>query len=290
MTNVPSFVNYLTIDVEEYYHVSAFEGVVSHDEWPGLESRVEKTTEKILQILSERGVKATFFVVGWVAERHPQLVREIVADGHEIGCHSYLHRRIYTLDQEEFREDTRKAKSILEDIGGRPVFGYRAPTYSITKNSLWALDILQELGFLYDSSVFPIRHDMYGIPGAPRFSFVWPLSKDGSVISNRSNLESLREYPLSTALFFGCKIPVAGGGYFRLFPYWFIKSALRRINHSEGRPFIFYLHPWEVDPGQPRFTNASALSRFRHYNNLDKTEERFRKLLADFSFGPIPSP
>ena len=263
--------NYLTIDVEDYYQVSALEGVVRPEDWPAQESRVEKNTGKILQLLAEYGVKATFFIVGWVAERYPQLVRDIVAGGHEIGCHSYLHRRIYNLTRDEFRDDTRKAKAILEDASGRPVLGYRAPTYSITKRSLWALDILQELGFRYDSSIFPIRHDMYGIPDAPRFPY--------KLLGNE-----MMEYPISTSIFLGRKIPVSGGGYFRFFPYWFTKAALGRINDKERQPFVFYLHPWEIDPGQPRFANASALSRFRHYNNLHKTECRFRRLIKDFEF------
>jgi len=242
--------NYLSIDVEDYFQVSAFEGVIRPEDWSGRESRVERNTEKILQIFAERGIKAIFFVVGWIAERHQQLVRDIVAASHEIGCHSYLHRRIYNLAPEEFREDTKKAKAILEEQSGRPVLGYRAPTYSITKKSLWALDILQELGFNYDSSIFPIHHDMYGIPDAPRFPYKLPD-------------HDLMEYPISTAIFFGRKVPVARGGYFRLFSYWFTRLALRSINEDEGKPFIFYLHPWEMDPGQPRFTHASALSRFR---------------------------
>lgn len=274
MLTPTAITNYLSIDVEDYFQVSAFEGVARPEDWHGQESRVEKNTGKILQLLAERGIKATFFVVGWVAERYPQLVKDIATGGHEIGCHSYLHRRIYTLTKEEFREDTRKAKMILEEISGQSVFGYRAPTYSITKKSLWALAILHELGFRYDSSIFPIHHDMYGIPDAPRFPYALPE-------------HDMMEYPISTALFLGRKIPVAGGGYFRLFPYWFSRAALRRINNREGAPFIFYLHPWEVDPDQPRFTHASALSRFRHYNNLHKTEERFKKLLNDFTFGPI---
>lgn len=274
MRNMATITNYLTIDVEDYFQVSAFEGVVRPEDWPGQESRVERNTGKILHLLSAHGIKATFFVVGWVAERHPQLVRDIVERGHEIGCHSYLHRRIYNLSMEEFRADTRKAKEILEEVSGRPVLGYRAPTYSITQKSLWALDILQELGFRYDSSIFPIRHDMYGIPDAPRYPYKLPD-------------HDMMEYPISTALLLGRRIPVSGGGYFRIFPYWFTKFALRTINNNEGSPFIFYLHPWEVDPGQPRFMHASVLSRFRHYNNLHKTEYRLGKLLKDFDFGPI---
>jgi polysaccharide deacetylase family protein (PEP-CTERM system associated) len=266
--------NYLTIDVEDYFQVSAFDNVVRPEEWAACESRVERNTRKILVILAEQNIRATFFIVGWVAERFPALVQEIDRAGHEIGCHSYLHRRIYTLTPEQFHEDTKQAKDILESIIGKKVAGYRAPSYSITNQSLWALDILQEAGFQYDSSIFPMRHDLYGIPDAPRFPYRLP--------------NGLQEYPISTAMMMGRKIPVAGGGYFRLFPYWFTKRALSGVNAQEKQPFVFYLHPWEIDPDQPRMKNASWLSRFRHYNNLEKTEARLNRLLGDFAFGPIP--
>jgi len=279
MTHDPSAIshqltNYLTIDVEDYFQVAAFEDIITSAAWSSMECRVERNTASILDILGKQGVRATFFVVGWIAERYPALVREISRQGHEIGCHSYLHRKIYDLTPEEFREDTRRAKNILEDITGRSVPGYRAPSYSITKKSLWALDILEELGFKYDSSIFPIYHDNYGIPDAPRFEYKLP---------NRA----MMEYPISTALLLGRKIPVAGGGYFRLFPYWFTKFALKKINTDERNPFVFYLHPWEIDPDQPRFNHARKLSKFRHYNNLHKTRQRLERLLNDFSFGPM---
>ncbi|OGR06323.1 MAG: polysaccharide deacetylase [Deltaproteobacteria bacterium RIFOXYD12_FULL_50_9] len=267
-------INYLTIDVEDYFQVSAFDGLIRIEDWDSCELRVERNTHNILKILAEKGIRATFFIVGWVAERLPALIREIDKAGHEIGCHSYLHRRIYTLTPDQFQQDTRKAKDILENIIGKKVRGYRAPSYSITKQSLWALDILEKLGFEYDSSIFPIRHDFYGIPDSPRFPY--------KLVDHE-----LLEYPISTAVFGGVKLPVAGGGYFRLFPYWFTKMALQRINEQEEKPFMFYLHPWEIDPGQPRMQKASRLSRFRHYNNLDKTEERLHRLLGDFAFGPI---
>ncbi|MBW2109598.1 MAG: DUF3473 domain-containing protein [Deltaproteobacteria bacterium] len=333
-------VNYLTIDVEDYFQVSAFESVAPQKQWDTYESRVSKNTCRLLDFLdsvsptpNDQSVKqpsidtnranrmgdyarqeielqalnqrnhrsqpknrATFFVVGWIAERHPDLIKEIVARGHEIGCHGYLHRRIYVIGPEEFRKDTIKAKEILEDLTGKPVLGYRAPTYSITKKSLWALTILAELGFTYDSSIFPICHDMYGMPDAPRFPFVWGLNGDSpsmlknheSQISN-SEMRSLVEYPISTAKIFGQRIPIAGGGYFRLFPYWFTKWALKKINNSERQPFLFYLHPWEIDPEQPRFRTARVLSKFRHYNNLHKTMGHFKRLLRDFSFVSINS-
>lgn len=266
--------NYLTIDVEDYFQVSAFEKIVSVENWGAYESRVSRNTDRILDILEKHNTHATFFVVGWVAERYPELVKEIKKAGHEIGCHSYLHRRVYTLSPAEFKEDTDKAKKILEDILGEAIFGYRAPSYSITNKSLWALDILEELGFTYDSSIFPIYHDNYGIPDSPRFEYVLPGGK-------------LKEYPISTVRYFRKNLPVSGGGYFRLFPYSFSRNKLKSINESERKPFMFYLHPWEIDPTQPRMQNAGLLSRFRHYNNLDKTTLRFARLLGDFSFGPI---
>ena len=265
--------NYLTIDVEDYFQVSAFEDIINPGDWDTMEQRVVRNTEKVLELLARHNTKATFFIVGWIADRFPQLVQTIHNQGHPIGCHSYWHRKVYDLTPETFREDTRKVKSILEDITGQPVLGYRAPSYSITAKSLWALDILVELGFTYDSSIFPICHDIYGMPGAPRFAYQHP--------------NGLLEYPISTARFFGRSIPVSGGGYFRLFPYWFSRYALRIINEKEGKPFIFYLHPWELDPDQPRMHQARILSRFRHYNQLQRTTGRFAQLLQDFRFAPL---
>ena len=229
----------------------------------------------ILHILKKHDVHATFFVVGWIAEKHPEIVHAIAANGHEIGCHSYWHRKIYDLTPEAFREDTLRAKAVLERLSNKKVTAYRAPSYSITKKSLWALDILKETGFTTDSSIFPIRHDLYGIPDAPRFRYT--LSRHG-----------IEEFPISTAVIFGRRVPVSGGGYFRLFPYWFTKLALKSINQKEKQPFVFYLHPWEIDPEQPRFKNARLFSKFRHYNNLDKTRIRFERLLNDFQFIPLP--
>ncbi len=269
-----SIANYLTIDVEDYFQVSAFENAVDAGQWSLFECRVEQNTRKILDLCIKHEIHATFFVTGWIAERYPGLVCEIDQNGHEIGCHSYWHRRVYELTPEEFRDDTRRTKDILEDIISKPVLGYRAPSYSITGKSLWALDILKELGFTYDSSIFPVFHDTYGIPNAPRFEY-------------RLERQDMMEYPLSTLRVTGYNLPIAGGGYFRLFPYWFTRAALTRINRSEQKPFIFYLHPWELDPNQPRIANISWKSRFRHYNNLYKTEARLERLLGDFSFIPI---
>jgi polysaccharide deacetylase family protein (PEP-CTERM system associated) len=267
--------NYLTIDVEDYYHVSAFENVIRFEDWDNYESRVVNNTKKLLEMLSGAGeIKATFFILGWVAEKHPEIVKEIDTNGHEIACHSYRHRLVYNMSPEEFRNDLLKAKKILEDIIGKKIKGYRAPSYSITKKSIWAFDILAELGFEYDSSIFPINHDFYGIPNAPRFKY-------------KLSGHDLVEYPISTYKLFGFNIPVSGGGYFRLLPYCFTRIALNKINTNERQPFVFYIHPWEIDPEQPRVKNIVTLSRFRHYFNQDKTEFRFKQLLNDFNFGRI---
>ncbi len=244
--------NYLTIDVEDYFHVSAFENKIRFEEWGNYESRVVNNTRKILEMLSEAGeIKATFFILGWVAEEHPDIVKEIDASGHEIACHGYQHRLVYNMTQDEFRSDLIKAKDILENITGGKVVGYRAPSFSITKRTTWAFAILEDLGFEYDSSVFPINHDNYGITDAPRFQYKVPEKK-------------LVEFPISTTKMIGLNVPVSGGGYFRLFPYWFTKMNLKKINNNENKPFIFYLHPWEIDPEQPRISGATALSKFRH--------------------------
>ena len=274
--HVHTIKNYLTIDVEDYFQVAAFEKVISPDAWDTYECRVVQNTDRILALLAEYGVKATFFITGWIAERYPDLALEIDRQGHEVACHSYWHRKVYDLTPEEFKKDTRKAKIILEQIIDKPVLGYRAPSYSITKQSLWALDILSELGFTYDSSIFPVYHDNYGIPDAPRFAY-------------RLEEQDMMEYPISTVQLPGIKLPIAGGGYFRLFPYWFTRMALQRINIREHKPFIFYFHPWEVDPEQPCIENAGPKSKFRHYLNLDKTLNRLKCLLTNFTFVPIPS-
>lgn len=262
--------------MEEHFQVAAFDTIISPSTWERYPSRVAQNTHLILDLLDQHQTKATFFIVGWTAERHPQLVKEVARRGHDIGCHSYLHQKIYNLSPAEFFADTAKAKEILEQITGSAITAYRAPSYSITRKSLWALDILEDLGFKYDSSIFPIHHDNYGIPDAPRFQYT-------------HENKNLVEYPISTAKFFGRNIPVAGGGYFRLFPYWLTKKLLQTINQKESEPFIFYLHPWEVDPDQQRIKHAKLLSKFRHYNNLRKTATRLERLLTDFKFSPITS-
>jgi polysaccharide deacetylase family protein (PEP-CTERM system associated) len=268
--------NALTIDVEDYYHVSAFEAVVPFADWERYESRVEKNTHRILDLLDAYTTKATFFVLGWVAERHPGLIRTLVARGHEVASHGYAHRRVYTQTPEQFRTETQRSKCLLEDTLGQPIRGYRAASYSITAQSLWALDVLKEEGFVYDSSIFPIRHDLYGIPSHPRFCSLLPGPSSASLV----------EFPLSTLRFGGTNFPIAGGGYLRLFPYAYTRWGIRYLNRQEDQPAVVYLHPWELDPEQPRLP-AGRLSRFRHYTNLHRMEERFVRLLQDFSFGPM---
>jgi polysaccharide deacetylase family protein (PEP-CTERM system associated) len=268
--------NALTIDVEDYYHVSGFESVIRFEDWGHYESRVERNTLRLLDLLDAHHTKATFFVLGWVAARFPHLVRTIHERGHEVGSHGYAHQRIYTQTPEQFRQETRRSMRILEDATGRPIYGYRAASYSITKESLWALQILQEEGFTYDSSIFPIHHDRYGIPGYQRFCHVL----------NGSREKGLLEFPISTVRLAGSNIPIAGGGYLRLFPYTFIRWGIRHINAKEDQPALVYLHPWEIDPEQPRIP-ANALSRFRQYVHLEKTEGRLIHLLQDFTFGTM---
>jgi polysaccharide deacetylase family protein (PEP-CTERM system associated) len=265
----------MTVDVEEYFHVSVFDGVVPRERWPSMESRVQANTGRLLDLFDEFAVKGTFFVLGCVAERYPSLVRTIVAGGHELASHGYAHRLIYNQTPDEFRQDVRHAKSLLEDTGGVEVRGYRAPSFSVTERSMWALDVLLEEHYRYDASIFPIRHDRYGIPGAPR----WPhhVHRAGGRIY---------EVPGSTIRVGGTNLPVAGGGYFRLMPYAWTRWGLARVNQHEKQPAVFYLHPWEIDPQQPRLS-ASALGRFRHYTNLHKTESRLRSLMRDFRFAPL---
>jgi polysaccharide deacetylase family protein (PEP-CTERM system associated) len=269
-------VNAFTIDVEDYFQVAALSSAVSRESWPTREYRVEGNTERLLNLLAEKGVRGTFFVLGWVAERSPGLVKRIAAAGHEIACHGFSHQLIYRQSPEEFREETTRAKRYLEDAVGQAVLGYRAASFSITRESLWALDVLIDLGFEYDSSIFPIRHDRYGIPGAS--------PELGKIVA--PSQRTLVEFPMSAATFFGVQVPVSGGGYFRILPYWLSRAGLRQINERAGRPFTFYLHPWEVDPGQPR-VKVGAFSRFRHYTNLHRCEGRLRRVLGDFAFASM---
>jgi polysaccharide deacetylase family protein (PEP-CTERM system associated) len=267
--------NAFTIDVEDYFHVSALAPAIPRDRWSEMEYRCENNVARLLAMLDERGVRGTFFILGWVAERSPQLIRDIASAGHEIACHGWSHELIYKQTPEVFRAETRRSKLLLEDLIGARVDGYRAASFSIVKSSLWAVDILIELGFAYDSSVFPVRHDRYGIPEAPRAPYLLEAPSGGTLL----------EFPMSVASVGGLSLPVSGGGYFRIFPYWVNKAGLSQINRS-GRPFVFYLHPWEIDADQPR-VNAGLLSTFRHYTNLGRCERRLRQLLADFRFGTM---
>lgn len=271
-----TLINALTVDVEDYFHVSAFSKHIDRNDWDRYSCRVEANTRALLEMFGQAGVRSTFFVLGWVAERYPALVREIAADGHEIACHGYSHELVYRQTPAVFRDESRRSKEILEGIVQRPVRGYRAASYSIIAQSTWALDTLAELGFEYDSSIFPVHHDRYGMPDARREPHVLKTPAGHSLV----------EFPLSTFQIGRYRLPISGGGYFRLFPYGFTRYALRQINAKEQLPFIFYLHPWEIDPQQPRI-QASLLSRFRHYQNLDRCQQRLVRLLGDFAFDTV---
>lgn len=267
--------NALTIDVEDYFHVAAFEKYIDPDDWDNYPLRVVDNTLRILDLLDEHSIKATFFVLGWVAERSPSLIKEIDRRGHEIACHGYGHQLIYRIGPERFREDIRRSKMLLEDICSRKVEGYRAPSFSITNDSIWAFDILIEEGFTYDSSVFPVMHDIYGIEGAKCFQH--------EVITDSG---TIREFPLSTIKIAGYRFPVAGGGYLRLYPLWLTQKAISHINTNEKQSAVVYFHPWEIDPDQPRI-KAGLKSSFRHYVNLDKTMGKINYLLKKLKFAPM---
>jgi polysaccharide deacetylase family protein (PEP-CTERM system associated) len=273
---VSSVLNALTFDVEDYFQVSALASAVDRAKWAEMPQRVVRNTHALYELLARTNTRATFFFLGWVVDRHPELVREAVAAGHEAACHGYSHQLIYNQTPQVFREETLRSKQLIEDQAQRPVLGYRAASYSITRKSLWALDILADAGFTYDSSIFPVRHDRYGIPDAPRAPHV--LTAPGG--------KKLVEFPPSTTDIAGYRLPVAGGGYFRIFPYAVTKWAVKRVN-AEGLPFNFYLHPWEIDPGQPRVPTRSRLSRFRHYTNLDVCMARLTDLIGRYRFGTM---
>jgi len=264
--------NALTVDVEEYFQVAAFERTIIRDSWDTVESRVEFSCGRVLDLFDAQGVRGTFFVLGWIAERHPGLVRRIVKDGHELASHGYDHTRVHNFTPEQFRADVVRTKAVLEDIGGVQVRGYRAPSYSINAKNLWALDVLQETGHAYSSSIYPIRHDLYGMPDAPRFPF-------------RFRPDGILEIPVTTVRMGGRNYPCGGGGYFRLLPYGAFRWMLARVNEQDRQSGLFYFHPWEVDPGQPRVKGAPLKSRFRHYLNLESMATRLERLLGDFSWG-----
>lgn len=267
--------NALTIDLEDYYQVSAFSDRISPAQWKGNISRVEENTDRLLDLFARHGWRATFFTLGWVAKEHPQVVRKVAAAGHEIACHSLLHRRVYEMAPAEFREDTLSAKRLLEDCCGASVRGYRAPSFSICRGCNWAFDVLAECGFSYDSSVFPVRHPNYGVPDAPLSPFVVQTSSGPLV-----------EFPMTTLAYGGIRSPLAGGAYFRLLPYWFTRWGIRYLNDVEGRAACLYLHPWELDPQQPRLS-AGFTARLRHYVGIAGVQRKLSRLLTDFTFQPM---
>ena len=269
--------NAFTVDVEDYYQVGVFQERLKHEEWTGFESRVERNLDVICEILERRGVKATFFVLGWLAERHPKAMRALADAGHEIGSHGYAHRPIWTMTPEEFRADLVRSLDAVGTATGRRPDLYRAPCFSIVPRTLWALDVLADAGVRFDSSIFPVNHPEYGIPGAERN--VHRIRTPGG--------RTIWEFPMTTGRVMGKNVAFCGGGYFRLLPYWLVRKGLAKAEKT-GHPFVFYMHPWEIDPDQPRLDDrAGRLGRFRHYVNLAKTRGRLEKLVADFRLGTM---
>ena len=265
--------NAMSVDVEDYFQVSAFESCINRDDWDTFPVRIEQNIARILVLFKQHRVIATFFILGWIAERYPQLVREIASAGHEIASHGYAHQRATFQTNAEFRQDIRSAKQLLEDLTGAQVTGYRAPSYSINQSNLWAHDEIEQAGYLYSSSIYPVKHDLYGFPSAPRHIF--------------SCRENLQEIPVSTLSLAGRNWPIGGGGYFRFYPYCLSRWAINRVNRQEGKPVIFYFHPWEIDTQQPKQTQAGLKSKFRHYLNMHKMHGRIDRLLGDFSWGRV---
>lgn len=265
--------NALTIDVEDYFQVSAFDSIISRADWNGIAPRVEANTDRLLQLFSDTGAKATFFTLGWVAQRFPGLMRRIIEQGHELASHGMMHYRASEQSPDTFRKDVGDTKKMLEDLGGSAIIGYRAPSFSITTQNTWVYDVLAELGYEYSSSVYPVKHDHYGIPDAPRNQY--------------KPHPSIIEIPMSTLPVMGKNIPVSGGGFFRLYPYPFTRWAISRINKQDNMPYMFYLHPWEIDPAQPRQTQIPFKTRFRHYLNLKRVEPRLHSMLNDFQWSSV---
>jgi len=271
MSTHPPIVNALTIDVEDYFQVSAMAPYIDRGDWDQRECRVERNIDRILQLLAAHDTRATFFTLGWVAERYPDMVRRIVREGHELASHGYGHQRVTDLSEPEFYDDIHRAKGLLEDIGGQPVLGYRAPSFSIGANNLWALDTLLRAGYRYSSSIYPVQHDHYGMPDAPRFAY--------------AAREGLLEVPPTTMRVFKRNLPSSGGGYFRLLPYSVSRWMLQQVNRRDAQSAIFYFHPWEIDADQPRVPGINLKTRFRHYVNIGRTEQRLSRLLKDFHWG-----
>lgn len=264
--------NAMSVDVEDYFQVSAFEPYVARDDWDRRECRVERNVDRILELFDGHGVKSTFFTLGWIAERYPAMVRRMVDEGHEVASHGWSHVRVTQQDQEAFKKDVVQTKALLEDVTGREVIGYRAASYSIGAGNLWALDVLKATGHKYSSSIYPIKHDLYGMPDAPRFAFQ-PFD------------DEFFEFPVTTVNVGGKNLPCGGGGWFRLVPYAGMRWAIRRVNREDRQAAIFYFHPWEIDPQQPRQEGLDSKTRFRHYLNLDRMASRLDRLLGDFAWG-----
>ncbi|MFO6447448.1 XrtA system polysaccharide deacetylase [Erythrobacter sp. NE805] len=266
-------VNGLSVDVEDWFQVGAFEKVIARGEWDAIKTRVEDNVARVIDLFAEAEVRATFFTLGWVAKRHPAMIRRIAEAGHELASHGYDHARVFTFSPREFAEDIRKARAIIEDCGGQAVTGYRAPSFSIDHRTPWAFEVLAEHGYAYSSSVAPVVHDHYGWPEAPRFAFR-PLAAS-----------PLIEIPVTTAMLGSRRVAAGGGGFFRVLPYAFSRWAIRQVNRVEGRPAVFYFHPWEVDPDQPRVAHAPMRSRLRHYTGLSKMAGKLRELVHEFRWG-----
>ena len=260
--------NALTIDVEDYFQVSAFSNIINKKNWDEKECRIEKNIDNIISILDLKKIKATFFTLGWIAERYPSMIKKILMEGHELASHGYAHEKVSEISKSDFYQDVTRAKGILEDIGGKQINGYRAPSFSIAEKNFWAMEILSETGHRYSSSIYPVKHDHYGSPNAPRFPY--------KVFSE------LLEVPPTTVKLFGRNFPASGGGYFRLLPYSISKKMLDHVNSSENKPVVFYFHPWEIDSHQPKISNLSIKTRFRHDKNIEKMEEKIKKLVEDF--------
>lgn len=267
-----AIVNAMTVDVEDYFQVSAFEKHIARSEWDAIPCRVERNVDRICELFADAGIKGTFFTLGWLAQRYPAMVRRIVEEGHELASHGWEHTRVTQQDPAAFLRDVQRSREILQELSGQPVVGYRAASYSIGRENLWALDVLADAGYHYSSSVVPVRHDLYGMPEAPRFAY-------------RVAGDRLLEVPPTTLPVAGRNFNFGGGGWFRLFPYAVSRQALQKVNHAESQPCVFYFHPWEIDPDQPRVPGVSLRTRFRHYLNLGRTYPRLQRLLGDFRWG-----
>jgi polysaccharide deacetylase family protein (PEP-CTERM system associated) len=265
--------NAMTVDVEDFFHVSAFESIIKPEQWQDYQPRVDTNTKRLLELFAKHNIKSTFFVLGWVAERYPDLIKEIHRQGHEIASHGYAHRRATEQTRQEFYDDVLRSKTHLEELLGEKLTGYRAPSFSIGYNNEWAFEVLAELGFAYSSSTYPVKHDLYGTPDWPRFAY--------------QRKEGIIEIPIPTHKFLGRQTPIGGGGYFRLYPYAFTKYLVNSYLEKEKQPYSFYFHPWEIDADQPRLSHAPLKSKFRHYVNLDKTYGKLEKLIQDFSWGTM---